>query len=523
MRKKGMRVKDLFSKSGFDTSGDGVLDRAEFGSAIASSAIGVRMSTDEVNLLVHFLDNSGDGEIQAAELENAMQRLHKDVLTDLKMHHGESTVPKEKTARTTGVAAAEASAKATAAGKGAKSGEAPAAVVSLQDASSFHNQVQYEQDHVVGAGAVLWVDTHEHDTDGDYHRIKLSGMVEGDRGGTTSKGMQEQEGAGKKQPPPLVDSLLFKNAPPEFLATGGGGAFDTPSGSPRRPGLGRDHHRDHYGTLTTYSPRPLHARVPRTKVPASYLWADEHRPVEFQTSWNRGRRTGLEDLSMAEASVEVARKKVAVISEMERHKREIEEWAKCERARHPHHYYRAPSIDPKIPAAPDRPTRTGVAVVHPKSNPSVKPFRGGHSLSNGTRMTNQERTSLECTEERLRKESQEATEQRAREARDARPTTPPGYDGKARVGDDGGASVASRDDPSLKVLESGLSVHLTRNAAETIYDHEPLGRRAPGVLKHENKFRCGWIRGNRMATHGQAAPVRGECGSATMIRRIAQL
>ena len=526
MRKRGMRVKDIFSKSGFDKSGDGVLDRAEFGSAIASSAIGIRMSTDEVDLLVQFLDNSGDGEIQTAELEHAIQRLDKDVLTDLEMHHGKSTVPTEKAAgAAAAAAAAKASAKAKAKGrggatgsaggaKGAKAGGAPAKVMSFGDANSYRNEVQYEQNHVRGSGAVLWIDTHEHDTDGHYYRVEPSGTVEGVGDGAKGNDTREREGGGKKQPPPLVDSLLFKDVAPEFVTTGGGGAFDKRAGSPRRPAHGRDHHRDHSGaTLKTHSPRPLHARLPRTTVPASQSWAEEHGLVEFQTGRSRGRRVGLHELSMAEASVEVVRKKEETMGEMERHKREIEEWARCQRAQHPYHYYRPPPVDPTMPAAPDRPTRAGVAVVHPNTKPSAKPFRGGDSISNGFRVSNQDQTSMECTEEYLRKGREAAAEQRAREARDARPTTPPGYDGKRRVGDDSGASVASRDDPNIKVLESGYTLHLTRNAAETHNDHEPLGRRAQGVVKHEDKFRCGWIRGNRTATGEQVAPVRGECGS----------
>ena len=79
MRKEGMRVKDLFSKSGFDQSGDGVLDVTEFAGAIAF--IGITMSPSEVKLLMDFLDDSGDGEIEAAELEAAIRRLRKDMIS----------------------------------------------------------------------------------------------------------------------------------------------------------------------------------------------------------------------------------------------------------------------------------------------------------------------------------------------------------------------------------------------------------------------------------------------------------
>ena len=79
MRKEGMRVKDLFSKSGFDQSGDGVLDANEFAGAIAY--VGITMSPSEVKLLIDFLDDSGDGEIEAAELESAIRRLRKDIIS----------------------------------------------------------------------------------------------------------------------------------------------------------------------------------------------------------------------------------------------------------------------------------------------------------------------------------------------------------------------------------------------------------------------------------------------------------
>ena len=77
MHKKNMRVKDLFSKSGFDKSGDGMLDVDEF--CMALELLGVQFSKKETRVLVQFLDESGDGEIEAYELENALRRLRKGV------------------------------------------------------------------------------------------------------------------------------------------------------------------------------------------------------------------------------------------------------------------------------------------------------------------------------------------------------------------------------------------------------------------------------------------------------------
>ena len=77
MHKQNMRVKDLFSKSGFDKSGDGMLDVDEF--CMALKLLGVKFSKKETRVLVQFLDESGDGEIEAYELESALRRLRKDV------------------------------------------------------------------------------------------------------------------------------------------------------------------------------------------------------------------------------------------------------------------------------------------------------------------------------------------------------------------------------------------------------------------------------------------------------------
>ena len=68
MHKKNMRVKDLFSKSGFDKSGDGMLDVDEF--CMALELLGVKFSKKETRVLVQFLDESGDGEIEAIPAED---------------------------------------------------------------------------------------------------------------------------------------------------------------------------------------------------------------------------------------------------------------------------------------------------------------------------------------------------------------------------------------------------------------------------------------------------------------------
>jgi Ca2+-binding EF-hand superfamily protein len=77
MRAGNMRVKDLFTKSGFDASGDGFLDPDEF--MHACSVLGFALSREDEKLLVGFLDENGDGQIEAAEIEAALRRLHKDL------------------------------------------------------------------------------------------------------------------------------------------------------------------------------------------------------------------------------------------------------------------------------------------------------------------------------------------------------------------------------------------------------------------------------------------------------------
>ena len=77
MQQKKARVGDLFSKSGFDASGDGKLDAKELGGALAQ--LDIAMAPDELATLVTFLDDSGDGEIEAWELEAALRQLKRDM------------------------------------------------------------------------------------------------------------------------------------------------------------------------------------------------------------------------------------------------------------------------------------------------------------------------------------------------------------------------------------------------------------------------------------------------------------
>ena len=77
MSSQKFRVKDLFAKSGFDSSGDGSLNVYELENAIGR--LGLAMRPAEVRVLLEWLDASGDGEIEAKELEDALRRLHRDV------------------------------------------------------------------------------------------------------------------------------------------------------------------------------------------------------------------------------------------------------------------------------------------------------------------------------------------------------------------------------------------------------------------------------------------------------------
>mmetsp|Transcript_8039 Transcript_8039/g.16232 ORF Transcript_8039/g.16232 Transcript_8039/m.16232 type:complete len:820 (+) Transcript_8039:65-2524(+) len=76
MHKSGQRIIDLFGKSGFDKSGDGALGRKEFFKML--QAIGIKCSKAEVKALITIIDDSGDGEIEAYELEKIVRRYRID-------------------------------------------------------------------------------------------------------------------------------------------------------------------------------------------------------------------------------------------------------------------------------------------------------------------------------------------------------------------------------------------------------------------------------------------------------------
>mmetsp|Transcript_5218 Transcript_5218/g.10409 ORF Transcript_5218/g.10409 Transcript_5218/m.10409 type:complete len:567 (-) Transcript_5218:38-1738(-) len=68
MRKNMLRVSDMIDR--VDTSCDGVVDEAELREAIRM--VGLKLTDEEVHTLFTFLDSSGDGTIDAEELEHAM-------------------------------------------------------------------------------------------------------------------------------------------------------------------------------------------------------------------------------------------------------------------------------------------------------------------------------------------------------------------------------------------------------------------------------------------------------------------
>lgn len=77
MHEKNMRVKDLFTRSGFDKNGDGIIDAQEFLKCLKK----LRINQDDAQALELFkaLDESDDGEMEAAELEKTIRRLKKDI------------------------------------------------------------------------------------------------------------------------------------------------------------------------------------------------------------------------------------------------------------------------------------------------------------------------------------------------------------------------------------------------------------------------------------------------------------
>mmetsp|Transcript_17631 Transcript_17631/g.53981 ORF Transcript_17631/g.53981 Transcript_17631/m.53981 type:complete len:441 (-) Transcript_17631:75-1397(-) len=73
MRERGMRIKDLFSKSGFDASGDGALDTDELKGAL--DQVEIEMEHKELKKMIKFVDDSGNGQLEAEELEGCMRRI----------------------------------------------------------------------------------------------------------------------------------------------------------------------------------------------------------------------------------------------------------------------------------------------------------------------------------------------------------------------------------------------------------------------------------------------------------------
>ena len=73
MQKRGLRIRDLFSKSGFDKSGDGSLDSKELCAALAE--LEIPMSKAEITKMIRFIDDSGNGELEAEELESTVRSI----------------------------------------------------------------------------------------------------------------------------------------------------------------------------------------------------------------------------------------------------------------------------------------------------------------------------------------------------------------------------------------------------------------------------------------------------------------
>jgi Ca2+-binding EF-hand superfamily protein len=78
MHDTGQRIVDLFGKSGFDKSGDGCLGRNEFYKAMKQ--IGIDCTKKECRALIDVIDDSGDGEIEAYEMEKIVRRYRIDMI-----------------------------------------------------------------------------------------------------------------------------------------------------------------------------------------------------------------------------------------------------------------------------------------------------------------------------------------------------------------------------------------------------------------------------------------------------------
>ena len=76
LKQKDLRIIDLFSASGFDTSGDGLLSAEEMQGALAKA--GLKLNRIEARALIEYLDDDNSGEIDAKELENALRQWRRD-------------------------------------------------------------------------------------------------------------------------------------------------------------------------------------------------------------------------------------------------------------------------------------------------------------------------------------------------------------------------------------------------------------------------------------------------------------
>jgi len=76
MKKEDQRIVDLFGRSQFDKSGDGCLGKKEFFKLL--QVVGIKCTRAECKALINVIDDSGDGEIEAYELEKILRRYRID-------------------------------------------------------------------------------------------------------------------------------------------------------------------------------------------------------------------------------------------------------------------------------------------------------------------------------------------------------------------------------------------------------------------------------------------------------------
>jgi Ca2+-binding EF-hand superfamily protein len=72
-----LRTKDVFSKAGFDQSGDGNVDAKEFHTAL--DRLNISVPKKEVEAIITFLDKNGDRQIQVRGTQTATWRLRKQL------------------------------------------------------------------------------------------------------------------------------------------------------------------------------------------------------------------------------------------------------------------------------------------------------------------------------------------------------------------------------------------------------------------------------------------------------------